>query len=137
MRTLILTLILLTGCAASNPAGPPDIRYGEDECSRCRMIIGEVQYSAATRLGQEVRMYDDLGELFEQPLRAGEQAWVHDSASQEWIDARTATYVHCPGLKTPMAYSLLAFREPAAASLAAGRYQGGQVFTFDQMWKRD
>lgn len=135
MRTMLLVLLLLTGCAGSPPAGPPEVRYGQEECSRCRMIVGEERFCAATRLGEQVRIFDDLGELFEQPLARGEQAWVHDEESLEWIDARTASYVSCPGLKTPMAYGFLACRQPARAALLAARHQG-KVLTFQEMVSR-
>ncbi len=135
MRKLLLALVLLTGCAASRPAGPPEVHYGQDECSRCRMLVEDAKFCAGTRLGEEVRVFDDLGELFEKPLREGELAWVHDYDSQAWIDARTATYIRCPGLKSPMGYGVLACREPAQAAVLAARYKG-EVLTFKEMWER-
>lgn len=135
MRHLILALLLTTGCAASGPVGPPAVHFGEDECSRCRMIVGEARFCAATRLGDEVRIYDDLGELFEQPLRPGELAWVHDHETEAWIEARKASYVLCEKLKTPMGYGVVAFAEPARASVFAAR-NAGKVLSFEQMLAR-
>lgn len=135
MKKLIIALMLLSGCAASRPTGPPEVHYGEDECSRCRMIVGEPRYCAATRLGEETRVFDDLGELFEQPLRPGEEAWVHDDGTAAWIDARTACYVSCPGVRTPMGYGFLACKDAAEAAVLAARYHG-KVLTFAEMSSR-
>lgn len=135
VHCLLLSLLLFAGCSAAGPTGPPEIRYGEEECSRCRMIVGEPRFAAAARLDQEVRIFDDLGELFETPLQAGEQAWVHDAESGAWIDARAATYVRFSDLKSPMGYGLLAFADQARARVRAAS-QGGTVLSFQQAAKR-
>ncbi|MEW6277667.1 MAG: nitrous oxide reductase accessory protein NosL [Candidatus Eremiobacterota bacterium] len=122
MKRLLL-LLLLAGCSAA-PAGPPEIRYGEDECSRCRMVVDDPKFAAATRLGEEVRLFDDLGELFESPLREGEEAWVHDADTGRWVEARKALYVHCWGLKSPMAYGILASESLPQAEVLAARHKG-------------
>ncbi|GMU54068.1 MAG: hypothetical protein AMXMBFR33_32140 [Candidatus Xenobia bacterium] len=132
MRELLLIALFLSGCAAAPANGPPEIRYGQDECSRCRMIVDQPRFAAATRLGEEVRVLDDLGELFEPPgLRPGELAWVHDAESQQWIDARSAYYVRCEGLKTPMGYRFLATGSAPQAELLAARYRG-RILRFEQ-----
>jgi len=103
------------GCGgAAEPAGPPEIEWGERECDRCRMILSEPRYAAAAVAdGGEVAVFDDLACLAAW-VRAGDavpqRIWVHDHSSGEWIDARSAAYERRPDLVTPMGSGLVALR---------------------------
>jgi len=56
----LLISILLAGCQKDQ--GPPKIRYGEETCDHCRMIISEDRFAAAYRLNSGlVKKFDDIG----------------------------------------------------------------------------
>jgi copper chaperone NosL len=136
-RSLWLVFFVVLIMAACQPAedasGPPEIRYGEDVCDRCNMLISEPRFATAYATdAAEVRRFDDVGCLF---LHAQEEVetvasyWVHDFHSEEWLDAEQATFVHNPDLVSPMGWGIAAF----AAAEDAEAYQageGGTVLTF-------
>lgn len=122
MKRLVATLaVLLSGCGPGiDPSAPPEIRWGVDECSHCRMIIAEARYAAAGRStdGTEARFDDLLGarELAEEPGDSW-RLWVQTEAG--WTPAEDAWYVRDPEEITPMGSGLLAFSERAAAERRA------------------
>ena len=120
---------LLAGCGAnSSLEEPPTIRYGEDLCDECGMIISETRYSASyvTNTG-EVRHFDDLGSMLAYDARHQEPVhfyWVHDFASEAWVKASEATFVTGDDLRTPMSWGLIAFASQADAEQFAGDNNG-------------
>jgi copper chaperone NosL len=133
---------LLAGCArgSAEPA-PPEIRYGEDICQECQMIISDPRFAAgyAYEIGPgryQSLAFDDIGDMLAHAARHPEHAvvawYVHDYHSQEWLDATQAIYVRSSALHTPMGHGLAAFADPAAAqALAAER--GGTVLTWEEL----
>jgi copper chaperone NosL len=58
MAWLVLVALIFLAACNSGPEldEPPEIRYGEDTCSRCLMIINEARYAASYVTGTgEVR----------------------------------------------------------------------------------
>lgn len=134
---VLLLAVLLAACGGADDAdGPPEIRYGQDVCEQCKMIISEPRFASAyaTEAG-DVRRFDDIGEMF---LYAGERAenvrafWVHDFSSEKWIEASSATFVHDSGLSTPMGWGIAAFADREAAS-AYVEDHGGDLFSYDAL----
>ena len=137
---LLAALLALSACSA-RPVEPaaPEIHYGEDICSNCGMIINEPRFASAYAVRQaegayETLVFDDTGEMLkhirENQALMGVGWWVHDYASEEWIDAPTAWYVVSPDIKSPMGYGVAAFAaQEAAAALAAET--GGKVLDWD------
>lgn len=125
------------GCAPQlDPAVAPSIRFGQDVCARCGMIISEPVYAAAYRTsGGEVRLFDDIGDV---PLyhrdhpESVAQFWVHDYGSREWLRGERALYVRSPSLRTPMGHGIAALGSEVEAQLLAARL-GGVVMTFDDL----
>jgi copper chaperone NosL len=111
--------------------GPAAIAYGSDRCDRCGMIISEVRFAAAWRAGREVRHYDDVGCLLDDAgahLAAGRgQAFVHDFAHGDWIEAAGAAFVRSPAIRSPMGSGIAAFAAPADA---AASHPGTTVVTW-------
>ena len=146
---LLLSLVLVSivsGCGGPKvtPASRPEIRYGEDVCVQCGMIISDERYAAGVVVetapsSYEHRIFDDIGGMF---LFAAEQGdnqpivsyFVHDYTSLAWIDAQTASFVSSQTVLTPMGFGLSAFEDPAAAQ-AMAEVWGGQVLTFDDVQK--
>jgi copper chaperone NosL len=133
---LALLVILLVGCQASDLSGPPQIRYGEDVCDQCNMIINEPRFAAAyVSEDGDTRRFDDIGEMFLYANDNNETVrtyWVHDYEDESWLEADGATYVHSSELMTPMGWALAAFSgEEEALAFSADR--DGTVMTFDAL----
>lgn len=136
-RALVSLGLLMAGAAlaACNPAAdpdqPPTIRYGEDLCSACGMIVNQAPYAAAYRTtAGEVRLFDDLGELaayHRQQQESVQTFFVHEYETGQWIAAERAFYVSTRGLRTPMGYGIAALSSEAAAQTLAQRLNGRVV----------
>jgi copper chaperone NosL len=116
---------VLAGCRPVDTGRPPTVRYGEEACASCRMIIGDEHFAAAlvTPTGEALK-FDDIGCLVEHEadgLRPDVTYWVRDSKGREWLDAREATFVHSAGIASPMGFELAARPPGQAASEPAGR----------------
>lgn len=119
--TLLVTSIALTGCGESPTLDPPDVRWGQDVCAECGMILSETRYAAAVIYlvdgERNVRLFDDIGEMFEidDPPRHDVRYWVGDAGTERWIDAETAVFVRSPAIHTPMGRGVAAFADEADA----------------------
>ncbi|GIX48543.1 MAG: hypothetical protein KatS3mg131_2754 [Candidatus Tectimicrobiota bacterium] len=140
MAVVLLLALLGAGCRSSvDPDAPPDIRYGEDACDQCRMLISEPRYAAAyvTRQG-EVRRFDDIGDMLLYDAAHGEEVlrfWVHDYATAAWLPAAQAVFVYSRALSTPMAHGIVAFGDPQPARELAARVQG-EILSFAELRRR-
>ena len=125
---------LLSACgSAVQYDQPPEMRYGEDVCDQCNMIISEARYAAAyyTQSG-EVRRFDGVGELSRYLLKHQEETasiWVHDYETEAWLAAEQAYYVIGPELQTPMGDGAVALGERERANALAAQV-GGEVMDF-------
>src|SRR5262245_12850464 len=102
LALLLATPALLAGCAQGvTQAAPPEIRYGQDLCAECGMIIGDPRLAAG--LAHEVESgryeslaFDDIGELLAYVAKHPELQivgwYVHDYVSEEWLEAALAYY---------------------------------------------
>ena len=120
--------LVILGCSAETKSGPPRIRYGEQVCSRCQMLISEAPYAASLRTADgKVHRFDDAGCLlaFVRELDTkGAQMWVHDHETEASLEVRQAFFVHSPRQITPMGYGLVAFAEEHAAKRHSESVQG-------------
>lgn len=123
------SMLVVTGCQ-SDPVTdtPPEIRYGEDICDQCRMIISEPRFAAAyvSRTGETGR-FDDIGDLVLFSLGQAEEVtifWVHDYDTQEWLKADQAFFVLSKNLHTPMEHGVAAFRTESRAREFATEREG-------------
>jgi copper chaperone NosL len=130
---MVLFFTALTACqSAVDLEQPPDIRYGEDVCDLCGMIISEARFAAGYITADgETRRFDDIGNMVAYHLETGEDVavfWVHDYETAEWLRADEATLAYVADLITPMGSGLVAFADPdAAAQAIAG---GGDLMDF-------
>lgn len=125
---------MMTG--ASTVSALPEIEYGAEQCSHCSMPIDDPRFAAAWRVGGQERHFDDIGCLVS-AYRDGAsdpsaRCFVNDYHSQQWIDARAATYVLSPAIKTPMAYGVFAMADGAGAASHAG-HAGMVHYTWDEL----
>lgn len=133
---LLLSGLLWAACThGATEASPPEIRYGEDVCAECNMIISDPRYAAGyaheISAGRyESLAFDDIGDLLVHSAKHPEHkvvAWyVHDYASEEWLDATTAYYVVSAQIASPMGHGIAAHATQDAAEQMA-QTNAGQV----------
>lgn len=146
LAVLLLAVLLLAACAqGSAEIAPPEIRYGEDLCAHCNMIISEPRFAAgyARELAPgryESLTFDDIGDMLEAAKAHTDHtvvAWyVHDYTSEEWIDATTAHYVVSKTIITPMGFGIAAHSSQEAAAAQAAEVQG-EVLTWEELQAHD
>jgi copper chaperone NosL len=135
--SLVVLGVVLSGCQSRPDLDtPPDIRYGEDMCDQCRMIISEARYAAAyvTQQGA-TRRFDDIGDLLAFRAVHAEEVtvfWVHDYDTQTWLKADHAHFVVSSMLQTPMDHSIVALRDKTRAEELAASIHG-RVLTFAEL----
>lgn len=147
-RTLFLLLIALLALAAcaqgTAELKPPDIRYGEDVCIECNMIISDPRFAAGyaheIAPGRYASIpFDDIGDMLAHAPKHPEHqivAWyVHDYASKEWLDAAQAVYVFSSQIRSPMASGVAAHATQAAADAMAAEV-GGEVLDWSAVQAR-
>ena len=134
---------LVAGCERAEETGPPELRFGRDECAECKMSIIDERSAAAARVrtpqGAEVLLFDDLGCLLDLERGATEfevsERWTRDYGSRAWTRAETAIYVFSEKIRTPMGSWIAAYAAPADAAAAAAEF-GGETLSFEQLVSR-
>ena len=135
LRLPIFFIFLLTAACGSgiDPDQPPEIRYGEDICEECGMIISDPRFAAAYVTGDEqVRLFDDIGGMIAYDRRHQETVeayWVHDLETKAWIRAEEAAFVLQQELITPMGWGLAAFADQTTAERFIEQ-EGGVMTSF-------
>jgi copper chaperone NosL len=135
---LLLVLAMLVGACAEGQTvvEPPVIRYGEDRCAHCGMIISDARFAAGYlyEVGEgryQSVIFDDIGDMVHYAAEQDGQtirAWyVHDYASEAWLDALQAHYVVSEEIQSPMGYGVAAFDTVAAAEALAVEKNGGVI----------
>jgi len=133
----VTAVLLLTACGGGqNLEEPPDIRYGEDVCEECSMIISEPRHAASYVLADgTVRRFDDIGDMLAYDAAHHEEVytyWVHDYNTEEWLIAGHASFVLSGGQDSPMGWGMLAFADKAAAEQYAAA-DGGTLVAWSDL----
>ncbi len=133
----LTAVFFLTACGGgTNLEEPPEIRYGEDICQQCGMIINEARYAASyVTTNGVVRLFDDVGGMLIHDVKNQEDVhiyWAHDFSTEEWIRADEAAYVLNDDLATPMGWGLAAFANSADAEQFMAE-NGGALTTWDDL----
>jgi copper chaperone NosL len=127
----------LVACDRDQAIAPPEIRYGEDMCAECGMIVSDDRFAAALirdgASGREALVFDDIGCLLVRSDTSEDAVvlakFIRDSEGGGWLDMAEAFYVRGSGIETPMAFDIAAFSSPGAA-LARQEQSGGSFFDF-------
>ena len=110
-----ILILVLAACSGELETGPVEVKWDQDNCARCRMMLSDRNFAAQIRYFPEGKRskavkFDDLGcaTLWLQDQQWKDdpktQVWVTDHRSGEWIDARKATYIRKNN--SPMGYDL-------------------------------
>jgi copper chaperone NosL len=137
--------LLAAGCAQGTAEiKPPEIRYGEDVCVECIMIISDPRFAAAYTYEispgrYENALFDDIGDMLiwadKHPEHNVVAWWVHDYNTEEWVDGARAIYMFSHSLQTPMAQGTAAFATLGPAQRLAEELNG-EVFDWDGLLER-
>jgi copper chaperone NosL len=110
---------LVAGCQPVDRSRPPPLRFGQEACAQCRMIISDERFAAAlTTEAGDTAKFDDVGCLVQheaERFRASTAYWVRDFKADGWLSARDATFVRSKQIASPMGFGLAAMRMPPAA----------------------
>ena len=134
MKTLVVVVAavvivaLASGCSRKLNDGPPRVRYGQDECALCGMIVTDERHAAALRavVDGQTRdlLFDDIGDMVEyeqaNPAIKAIRRYVHDFESRQWIDAAQSRFVRDEQVHTPMGSGILAFADETRARARMG-----------------
>ena len=120
---MVLCVCVLGGCKPPPTDGPPQVRYGQDSCIHCGMIISDERFAAATVAtvdgASRHLLFDDIGDMLayerKHPEIQVQRRYVHDHATREWLNAAAAIYLKADGLHTPMGSGIAAFATREAA----------------------
>ena len=122
--------LLTAGCTTHRVDQPPQIRYGEEPCAFCGMLISEERFATAMAAAGQAQVFDDLGCLLRARARDSGTAtriWVHDETSGQWLEAQRAWFVRSREVPTPMGGGLVAFSTKNAAEQFAREVHGTVV----------
>lgn len=131
MRRLFAGLALLavfSGCFGARDSTPPKVRFGQEACAECHMIIDDDRFCGAL-LGEDgvYLKFDDIGcmKRFEDDHRwASRPGWVRDFVSRGWLKKEEVYYVQTKNVLTPMGSGIAAFKERRAAEDFAAKESG-------------
>ena len=134
LRFLLMAalVVLAFSCKGQNEGiSPEPIYLGEEICSRCGMIISDVNYAAQLiEPGKGAHKFDDIGCLVEfmQESGGGEQAigkaFVMAQDKGEWLPFEDAHFVRSDKIKTPMGHGIMAFSDYSEAKSFAASVHG-------------
>ena len=107
--------LVLSACSGEPETGPVEVKWDQNNCERCRMMLSDRNFAAQIRYFPEAKRsrvvkFDDIGcavlWIKDQPWKDDPktQIWVADHSSGEWIDARKAIYIRKNN--SPMGYDL-------------------------------
>jgi copper chaperone NosL len=108
----LIVLGTFCGCHGVDTSRPPSVRFGEEACASCRMIISDERFAAAlvTATGDALK-FDDIGCLIQHEsnqIRPDVAYWVRDYYGQAWLSALDATFIHSTSVLSPMGHGLAA-----------------------------
>jgi hypothetical protein len=98
---LLVALLLLAGCSRENA---PNIRYGEDACAQCRMIINDSRFAVAVLENGDWKKFDDIGCWLKSGATGKILVRAYDADA--WLDVTQAKFVR--GVQSPMGYGIAA-----------------------------
>ncbi len=118
MKYIIFLIVILffSACSKDTEIKPAEIKYGQDVCVACSMIISEKKYSAQYILTDgKVTKFDDIGCMIDYLKQTKNEldrvpaVFVRDYNSNNWINAKNAHFFQSNKITTPMGHGIVAF----------------------------
>ena len=139
-KLVIVAFALLAASCSARAAGHPEIVVDQTVCSHCGMLVSEPAYAAAYHAaGKDARVFDEIGCLLDAIRHEAASpitVWVQDAAGGGWLDAKAATFVSSPDIRTPMNGGVLAYADASAAADAAAAHRGKVIASFAELMAR-
>jgi len=132
---------LALAAAACSPAGPRELRLGEEACGYCRMTIDDARFAAQARTDKgKVQTFDSIECLADwasaAPAGSVAAAWVSDfRAPGTWIPAAEARFVRLTRTSSPMGRGLAAVRATASDADRAAIGAEGPAVSWAELLK--
>jgi copper chaperone NosL len=137
LLAVILAAVLVSACAA----GPQQAHWGVEECTHCRMVIGDERFA-----GQVV---DRRGNTFKFDALECMAAWLAEerpasaelhsiwvaSGREGWVRVEDASFLHSDALRSPMGSGYSA-HPTADAARRAQQQVGGELLTWEEVRTR-
>jgi copper chaperone NosL len=129
-----LCLVMASGCGMN----PRAIRYGEESCEHCRMLVADQRFGAEVVLSTGRVLVFDAVECMASFEADGtspapiHSRWLTDFAEGELIEASTATILRSRQIRSPMGRGLAAFGPIVTPESLLNAF-GGEVLTWDDV----
>lgn len=136
-------MVFVTACGGTPKAVA--IEKG-DVCAYCNMAIKDDQFATEIILeNKKVLKFDDIGCMMKWKKENSDKKiavqYVRDYKTKAWVNYDKAAYVYAPGVKTPMAYSVLSFKNKADADKFSKGKTGSKVLEANDLkshkWEMD
>jgi len=134
-------VVVLAAVATACAVEPQPIQLGSEECSHCRMVISEPQFTAQA-LNQRGRAFSfDAIECMAEWVRQGEvvpadeihSLWVANfAAPDQWIAAEQAVFLRSPEIRSPMGAGLTAHADAGQARAYQADF-GGELLSWSEV----
>ncbi|WP_372793141.1 nitrous oxide reductase accessory protein NosL [Lutibacter sp.] len=136
LKPLIGVVILLVSISCK--VEPEAIEYGKDQCSFCKMNIVDKTHSAqyVTKKGKQFKfdaiecLINDLTDKSEDEMALILTADYGNPG--EMIDAKTATFLICKEIKSPMGANLSSFSSKNKAEELQQKYTG-EIYSWETL----
>ncbi len=133
----LLLAIVIVGCQSGSKLDqPPSIRYGEDPCDECFMLINEERYASAYVNNQgQARRFDDIGCMLIYHNDNQEDVaffWVKDFNTHKWLRVDNAVFIRSDSIHSPMGFGIIAIENENAAKDVQEKYPG-KIIRFSEL----
>lgn len=122
LSLLTLAGLLLAGCSQ----GPEPIRWGQDPCDQCRMVLTDKTFGAEFVAAKgKIYKFDEVQELANWLAAHPQQgdAYVTNGIDGSLIPAKDATFLNAREINGPMAGSTMTFADHQAAERFASEHK--------------
>ena len=139
-KSYLIYFIIVTTIFVSCSKEPVPIRFNEDQCAYCQMIISDQRYGTEliTTKGK-IYKYDSIeclaAYIIEEKKGSNDlqSIWTIDfKYPEKFIDATKAWYLHSDLLKSPMGLNLSSFTEKNAAENVNNVFHG-ELIRWDEV----
>ena len=143
MKYLLLlpALLIFSACSVDSEIKPAEIKYGQDICDACSMIISEKQYSAQyLLLDGSVKKFDDIGCMIEHIEKTKDETgklsaiFIRDYNTNNWINIENSHFLKSDKIITPMGHGIVAFANQEDLKNIQSKKEGEYLGKFSNLY---